>query len=187
MADDATDTAFGFIVFILFLALLGAAASGTWPSSSAGTTTTPKPTTTYTTTPSTTTATAKDVTNIPGGPLTKCPGTVIANKTESTNEGSVNLKIYFSPEHHDRNCAVGTRFGWPAKTQGRLTVSLRFSDYSGNQWPEYAFFSSQPHTTQVGGVYLDDTYNRCITGAATFTPYNGMGNVSVRIGPTGCN
>ena len=63
MADDATDTAFGFIVFILFLALLGAAASGTWPSSSAGTTTTPKPTTTYTTTPNTT-STAKDVTNI---------------------------------------------------------------------------------------------------------------------------
>ena len=41
MADDATDTAFGFIIFILFLALLGAAAGGTWPSSSAGTTTTP--------------------------------------------------------------------------------------------------------------------------------------------------
>lgn len=184
--DDATDTAFGFIVFILFLALLGAAASGTWPSSSAGTTT-PKPTGTYTTTPSTTTATAKDVTNMPGGPLTKCPGSVIANKTESTNEGSVNLKLYFSPKHHDLNCAVGTRFGWPSRTQGRLTVSLRFSDYGGKQWPEYAFYTSQPHTTQVGGVYLDDTYNRCVTGTATFTPFNAMSKVSVRIGPTGCN
>ena len=186
MADDATDTAFGFIVFILFLALLGAAASGTWPSSSAGTTTTPHPTATYTTTPNTT-STAKDVTNIPGGPLATCPGTVIANKTASSSDGNVNLKIYFSPEHHDRNCAVGTRFGWPAKTQGRLTVSLRFSDYSGTQWPEYGVFSSQPHTTQIGGVYLDDTYNRCVTGTATFTPFNGMSRARVRIGPTGCN
>ena len=34
MADDATDTAFGFILFILFLALLGYAAGGVSSSSS---------------------------------------------------------------------------------------------------------------------------------------------------------
>ena len=72
MADDSTDTAFGFIVFILFLALLGAAASGAWPSSSAGTTTTPHPTTTFTTTPNTT-STAKDVTNIPAARSRRAP------------------------------------------------------------------------------------------------------------------
>ena len=60
---------------------------------------------------------------------------------------------------------------------------MRFSDFSGTQWPEYAVFSSQPHTTQIGGVYLDDTFNRCVTGTATFTPFNGMGRVRVRIGP----
>ena len=39
MADDSTDTAFGFILFMLFLALLGyAAGGGGWPSSTAGTT-----------------------------------------------------------------------------------------------------------------------------------------------------
>jgi len=184
MADDATDTAFGFIIFILFLALLGYAAGGsTWPSSTAGTTT-PKPT--YTT-PPTTTSTGRSETNIPGGPLESCPGRIIANKTDSSSSGSVNIKVYFSPNHGDRNCAVGTRFGWPDKTQGQLTVRMRFNDYHGTQWPEYAVVTSQPHTTQVGGVYLDDTYNRCVTASTTFTPFTGMDKVTVSTGPVGCN
>jgi|SRR5512133_1189310 hypothetical protein len=184
MADDSTDTAFGFIVFILFLALLGAAASGTLPSSGTTTTTTaPRPTATYTT-PSTTSATNS---NIPGGPLKSCPGKLIANKTASSSDGKVNLKIYFSSVDGDQNCAVGTAYGWPSKMQGSLRVSLGFSDYNGNQWPQYAWASSQPHTTSIGGVYLTDTYNRCIVGTATYTPFTGMRPVTARIGPTGCN
>jgi hypothetical protein len=180
MADDSTDTAFGFIIFILFLALLGYAAGGTWSSSSAGTTT---PTTTYTTPP---TSTSRSETNIPGGTLDTCPGKVVANKTARSSKGSVNLKVYFS-EDSDRNCAVATRFGWAPKTQGRLTLRLKFSDYDGTQWPEYAVAWSQPHTTQIGGVYLDDTYNRCISAAATFAPFTGMDRVTVSMGPIGCN
>jgi hypothetical protein len=187
MADDATDAAFGFILFVLFLALLGYAASGgTW-SSTAGTTTTTNPSPIYTTTPGPTTATSRATTNIPGGTLASCPGKVIANKTETSNNGSVNLKIYFSTKHGDRNCAVATAFGWPSKTQGRLTVRLRFSDYSGTQWPEYAQASSQPHTNVLTGVYIDDTYNRCVTSSATYTPFTGMSPVTVRIGSVGCN
>ena len=181
MADDATDAAFGFIIFILFLALLGYAAGGI-SSSTAGTTTTGVPTTT-TTTPSTTSRTE---TNIPGGTLETCKGTVVANKTARGSNGNVNLKVYFT-EDNDRNCAVATRFGWPSRTQGRLSVRLRFSDYEGTQWPEYVVAWSQPHTTQLGGVYLDDTYNRCISASATYAPYTGMENVTVSIGPTGCN
>jgi hypothetical protein len=185
MADDSTDTLFGFIIFLLFLALLGYAAGGAnWPSSTTGTTTA-KPTPTYTTTPYTT-ATDKSATNIPGGPLKSCPGKIIANRTNSSSDGSVNLKVYYSAKN-DRNCVVATRFGWPAKTQGRLRVSLRFSDYDGTQWPEYAYAWSQPHTTQVGGVYLDDTYNRCVSASATFTPYTGMGRVTARASSMGCN
>jgi hypothetical protein len=184
MADDATDTAFGFIIFILFLALLGYAAGGsTWPSSTARTTT-PNPT--YTTTTPTDTSTDRSETNIPGGPLESCPGKIIANKTDSSSSGSVNIKVYYS-ENSDRNCAVGTRFGWPSRTQGQLTVRMRFSDYDGNRWPEYAVASSQPHTTQVGGVYLDDTYNRCVTASTTFDPFTGMDKVSVSTGAVGCN
>jgi hypothetical protein len=184
MADDSTDSAFGFIVFILFLALLGAAASGAFPSS--GTTTTTRPVAPYTTKPSTTTTTGYG-SNIPGGPLKSCPGTMIANKTASSGDGKVNLKIYFSPVDGDQNCAVGSAYGWPSKTQGSLRVSLQFSDSDGNQWPEYAWAASQPHTTSVGGVYLIDTYNRCVTGTATYTPFNGLRPATVKIGPTGCN
>jgi hypothetical protein len=181
MADDATDTAFGFIVFILFLALLGYAASGV-SSSTAGTTTTGWPTTTTTTPPTT----SRTETNIPGGTLESCKGTVVANKTARSSNGNVNLKVYFS-EDNDRNCAVATRFGWPPRTQGRLSVRLNFSDYEGTNWPEYAVAWSQPHTTQLGGVYLDDTYNRCVDASATFTPFTGMDKVTVSMGPIGCN
>ena len=189
MADDATDSAFGFVLFLLFLALLGYAAGTVgWTSSSAGpTTATPRPTPYYTTSPWPTSSTSRAANNIPGGLLETCPGKVIANKTATSDHGSVNLKIYFSPDHGDRNCAVATRFGWPDRTQGRLDVKMRFSDYGGNEWPEYAEASSQPHTTELAGVYLDDTYNRCVSGSATFTPFTGMAPVTVRVGPVGCN
>jgi hypothetical protein len=181
MADDATDTAFGFIVFILFLALLGYAASGV-SSSTAGTTTTGWPTTTTTTPPTT----SRTETNIPGGTLESCKGTVVANKTARSSNGNVNLKVYYT-EDNDRNCAVATRFGWAPRTQGRLSVRLSFSDYEGTSWPEYAVAWSQPHTTQLGGVYLDDTYNRCVSATASFAPFTGMDKVTVSMGPIGCN
>jgi hypothetical protein len=184
MADDTTDSLFGFIIFLLFLALLGAAASGVYPTSSAGTTTTTKPVAPYTNTPSTTTRYGS---NMPGGPLKSCPGTMIANKTASSSDGKVNLKIYFSSVDGDQNCAVGSAYGWPAKTQGSLRVTLRFSDHDGNQWPEYAWATSGPHTTSLGGVYLSDTYNRCVTGTATYTPYNGLSPATAKINHAGCN
>jgi hypothetical protein len=184
MADDATDTAFGFILFVLFLALLGyAAGGGGWPSSTADTTTADP---TYPTTTGPYTSTSRSETNIPTGRLESCKGSVVANKTARSSHGSVNLKVYYT-EDNDRNCAVATSVGWAPRTQGRLTVRLKFSDYDGTQWPEYAVAWSQPHTTQLGGVYLDDTYNRCVSASATYAPYTGMEKVTVNIGPHGCN
>ena len=184
MADDSTDTAFGFILFVLFLALLGyAAGGGGWPSSTAGTKTANP---TYPTTTGPYTSTSRSDTNIPTGRLQSCQGEVVANKTARSSNGSVNLKVYYT-EDNDRNCAVATAVGWASKTQGRLTVRLKFSDYDDTQWPEYAVAWSQPHTTQLGGVYLDDTYNRCVSASATYAPYTGMDKVTVNIGPHGCN
>jgi hypothetical protein len=118
--------------------------------------------------------------------LESCPGKIVANKSDTSANGSVNVKLYYS-EENDRNCVVATRYGWADKTQGRLTARLRFSDHDGNQWPESAVASSQPHTTQIVGVYLDDTYNRCVTASATFEPFTGMDKVSVSTGAVGCN
>jgi hypothetical protein len=183
MADDSTDTAFGFILFVLFLALLGyAAGGGSWPSTADTTTADP----TYPTDTGPNLSTARSDTNIPGGRLRTCQGKVVANKTARSSNGSLNLKVYYSKDN-DRNCAVATRVGWADRTQGRMTVRLRFSDYDGTQWPEYAVAWSQPHTTQLGGVYLDDTYNRCVSASATYVPYTGMDKITVSIGPHGCN
>jgi hypothetical protein len=184
MASDSTDALFGFILFILFLALLGYAAGGaSWPSTSPGATAYPRSTPVYTATPS---ATDKSNTNLPGGTLEACRGKVVANKTSRSSHGSLNLKIYYT-EDNDRNCAEATRHGWPDRTQGRMRVTMRFSDYTGNQWPEYAWAWSQPHTTKLSGVYLDDTYNRCVTATASYETFTGMEGSSVKIGPTGCN
>jgi hypothetical protein len=185
MADDS-DALFGFILFILFLALIGyAAGGGSWPSTTTGT---PTSRPTYTTRPYSTPTSATDryESNIPGGPLESCPGKIVANKSDTSDYGSVNVKLYYS-EDSDRNCVVATRYGWADKTQGRLTARLRFSDYDGNQWPESAVVSSQPHTSQIVGAYLDDTYNRCVTASATFEPFTGMDKVSVSTGAVGCN
>ena len=44
-----------------------------------------------------------------------------------------------------------------------------------------------PHATKVTGVYLDDTYNRCVSASGTYAPYNGMSRVTVEWRTVGCN
>ena len=155
MADDATDSAFGLVMFLLFLGLI-AYAVGTTGTTSGSTTKTTTPT--YTTSPAPTNQPAQtDTGNIPGGPLSSCSGKVIANKTTTTSDGSLNIKIYFSPVDGDRNCVVVTRRGWPPRLQGRMTARIWFSDYGGAAWPEHAERTVQPHVTKVTGVYMDDT------------------------------
>jgi hypothetical protein len=187
MADDATDTAFGIIMFLLVLALIAyAAGGGSWSSSSTRTrTTTTSPT--YSPTYQATSPTQADTTNMPYPPMEPCRGKIIANKTKSGTDGDVNIKIYYNPQDGDQNCAVATRKGWPERMQGRMTVKLWFSDYPGKEWPHYAERSIEPHANRVGGVYLDDTYNRCVSASGTYQPFTGMETVTVKVGPTGCN
>jgi hypothetical protein len=184
MADDATDSAFGLVMFLLFLGLI-AYAVGSTGTTSGSTTKTTSPT--YTTPPSSAQPAQTDTNNMPGGPLSSCSGKVIANKTKTTSDGSLNVKLYFSSVDGDRNCVVVTRRGWPAKMQGRMTARIWFSDYSGTGWPEYAVRTIQPHANRVTGVYLDDTYNRCVSASGSYAPFNGMSRITVKVGPVGCN
>lgn len=184
MADDATDSAFGLVMFLLFLGLI-AYAVGTTGTTSGSTTKTTSPT--YTTTPVPSQPNQTDRSNIPGGPLSSCSGKVVANKTATASDGSLNIKIYFSPVDGDRNCVTVTRRGWPPKLQGRMTARIWFSDYGGTAWPESAERTIQPHATKVSGVYLDDTYNRCVSASGTYAPYNGMSRVTVKVTSVGCN
>jgi len=184
MADDATDSAFGLVMFLLFLGLIAYAVGSTGATTSGSTTKTTTPG--YTSTPSPVQPQG-NTSNIPGGPLSSCSGKVIANKTKSTSDGSLNVKLYFSSVDGDRNCVVVTRRGWPAKMQGRMTAKLWFTDYGGAGWPEYAVGTIQPHGNRVTGVYLDDTYNRCVSASGSYAPYNGMSKITVKVGPVGCN
>lgn len=184
MADDATDSAFGLVMFLLFLGLI-AYAVGTTGTTSGSTTRTTSPT--YTTTPVPNQPNQTDRSNIPGGPLSSCSGKVVANKTATASDGSLNIKIYFSPVDGDRNCVKVTRRGWPPKLQGRMTARIWFSDNGGTAWPESAERTIQPHATKVSGVYLDDTYNRCVSASGTYAPYNGMSRVTVKVTSVGCN
>jgi hypothetical protein len=185
MADDATDSAFGIIMFFLILGLI-AYAAGTSGATSGSTTKTTTPT--YTTTPAPPNQPAQtDTSNIPTGPLSRCSGKVIASKTNTTSNGSVNVKIYFSAVHNDRNCVVVTRRDWPGRMQGRMTARIWFSDYGGRAWPESAERTIAPHVTRVTGVYLDDTYNRCVSASGSYAPYSGMSRVTVRVDNVGCN
>jgi hypothetical protein len=184
MADDATDSAFGLVMFLLFLGLI-AYAVGTTGTTSGSTTKTTSPT--YTTTPVPNQPTQTDHSNIPGGPLSSCSGKVVANKTATTPDGSLNIKIYFSPVDGDRNCVTVTRRGWPSRLQGRMTARIWFSDYGGAAWPEFAERTIQPHAKKVTGVYLDDTYNRCVSASGSYAPYNGMSRATVKVVNVGCN
>ena len=65
MADDSTDSAFGFILFILFLALLGYAAGGV--SSSSSTAGTPS-------------GTSQSLPTLEGSSVSSCTGTVKQDK-----------------------------------------------------------------------------------------------------------
>jgi hypothetical protein len=184
MADDATDSAFGIIMFLLILGLIAYAAGGSSATSGSTTRTT---TPTYTTPAPPNQPAQTDTSNIPGGPLSSCSGKVIASKTNTTSDGSVNVKIYFSAGHNDRNCVVVTRRDWASRMQGRMTARIWFSDYGGRAWPESAERTIAPHVTRVTGVYLDDTYNRCISASGSYAPYNGMSRVTVRVDNVGCN
>jgi hypothetical protein len=121
MADDATDSAFGIIMFLLILGLIAYAAGGSSATSGSTTKTT---TPTYTTPAPPNQPAQTDTSNIPGGPLSSCSGKVIASKTNTTSDGSVNIKIYFSAGHNDRNCVVVTRRNWASRMQGRMTARI---------------------------------------------------------------
>ena len=88
MADDATDSAFGLVMFLLFLGLIAYAVGSTGTTSGSTTKTT---TPTYTTPPSSAQPAQTDTNNMPGGPLSSCssiPGARARRPASSNSAGS---------------------------------------------------------------------------------------------------
>ena len=105
MASDSTDTAFGFILFILFLALLGYAAGGISSAPS---------------TAGTASGTSQSLPPLEGSEVSSCSGTLQPNEPAAT--GAVTLKVYVDPTDAGRKCATAS-----TTSAGTLKVTLAYT------------------------------------------------------------
>ena len=146
MADDSTDTAFGFILFILFLALLGYAAGGISSSPS---------------TAGTTSGTSQSLPPLEGRQVSSCPaGTLKQNEWDSSTSQSLNLEVWEDPMDRGRKCATATR-GPQASVDGVVKVTLA---YTADKSQMVSSTGDQTASVQVTG-----TDNLCISAVAEIT------------------
>jgi hypothetical protein len=145
MADDSTDTAFGFILFILFLALLGYAAGGV---------------SSYSSTAGTTDGTYQSLPSLEGSSVSSCPdGTPDNNKTD----GIVDLQIYEDPAYPGRKCATAS-----TTYPGTLKVTLAYT-------ADESQMVSNTKTCQGSGqvctasVQVNGTDNYCVSAVAAIS------------------
>jgi hypothetical protein len=164
------------IIAVLVVAVVSTAKVNPIPTSSS--TPTPTPTTSSSATVRTTA-----VTNIPGGTLRTCPGTVIAEDSAPSGRGSLDLTVTYSASRGGRNCAIASNAGLG---RGQLTVQLRFDSYTGRSWPNFAEHRGAVDAIRSGAVYLDQTDNRCVRANALFTPADGGRGITVSSGRVGC-
>lgn len=182
MSDQGTDTFVGVVAVLAVVAALVTAAGGV----SGAPVSAPSPTSTRTPTVGATTATASS--NIPGGPLTTCRGTVIADRTsKSATGGDLTLKVFYHPANGGQNCATATRSGSWIGSPGQLVITLRFADYDGRRWPRLATHRSGSYAVRSGAVYLNNADDRCVSARARLVPDSARETVSVSTGRIGCN
>jgi hypothetical protein len=140
MADDATDTAFGFILFILFLALLGYAAGGVSSSSS---------------TAGTSGGTSRSLPSLEGNSVSSCTGTLGPNETVA----NVNLKVYVDPMDAGQKCATAT-----TASAGTLRVTLAYTADPDQMVSKTD--SCPPGQTCTVSVQVNGTENFCVSAVA---------------------
>ena len=179
MADSA-DTFLGLVATLAVItAVVSGANGGTVPAAG-----TPGRSTTST---SRFAAASTQSSNIPGGTLFSCGGNLISTDTANVGGGAMTLQVYYSPVNKGRNCAVVTKTGTAVQRPGQLVITLQFNSYDGRKWPRYAIARSIPNASRVGGVYLDNTDDRCVRAWARFLPSGGGKTVTVKTGKVGCH
>jgi hypothetical protein len=178
MADSA-DTFFGVLVSLAVITAIASGANGgTVPTANNPGS---NPTTTSRVFPASTQST-----NIPSGTLFTCSGELVSTDTVDAGGGALTLQVFYSRVNGGRNCAVVTKTGTAARRRGQLVITLQFHNYDGRKWPRYAIARSTPNATRSGGVYLDNTDNRCVRAWSRFLPADGERSVTVRSGRVGC-
>jgi hypothetical protein len=145
MADDSTDTLFGIILFILFLALLGYAAGGMSSSPS---------------TAGTTGGTSQSLPPLAGGSVASCTGTLKSDESDSsTSAPSLNLKVYVDPMDPGRKCATATQ----NPIQGTVKVTLAYTADKTQR------VSNTGNQTATASVQVNGTDNFCVSAAAAIS------------------
>jgi hypothetical protein len=180
MADSA-DTFLGVVTSLAVItAIVAGANGGVAPTSG---TSVSNRTTTNT---SRVTAASNQSTNIPNGTLFSCSGQRISTDTVNAGGGALTLEVFYSPVNGGRNCAVVTKTGTAVNRPGQLVTTLQFHSYDGRKWPRYAIARSVPNATRAGGVYLDNTDDKCVRAWARFLPAGGGKTITVKSGKVGC-
>jgi hypothetical protein len=186
MSDSGTDNFFEVVGGLLLVVGLVYGGSGAVPSASSGASGSDTGSSSRVNTSSTTTRSAPS-TNIPGGTLMMCSGTVIKERSHTNSSGTLTVRVYYSPNNGGRNCAVATTgasaFSGP---RGVVKINLHFTAYHGSRWPKYAHHTSSASASRSGAVYITNADNRCVVSTATFTPRDGGKKIKVSSGRTGC-
>ena len=141
MADDSTDTAFGFILFILFLALLGYAAGGISSSPS---------------TAGTTSGTSQSLPPLSGSSVSSCTGTLEPGEPPSSTSPSLTLKAYVDPTDPGRKCATATKVDPTAAGTVKVTLA-----YTADKTQMVSSTGNETASVQVNG-----TDNYCVSAVA---------------------
>jgi hypothetical protein len=141
MAKDSTDALFGFILFILFLALIGYAAGGGISSSPS--------------TAGTTGGTSQWLPPLEGSAVGSCTGTLKADESDSSTSPTLNLKVYTDPADPGQKCATATR-----SVSGSYTVKVTLA-YTADKTQMVSDTGDQTASVQVTG-----TDNYCVSAVA---------------------
>jgi hypothetical protein len=126
-------------------------------------------------------------TNIPGGGLADCAGTVVATESAPLGaDGAVTLQVHYADSNDGRTCAMVTKTGTARNRRGELTVTLQLHNYDGRRWPRYATHLHKGTDPRSAGIYLDESNGRCVRAEARFDPDRGRA-VTLSTGKIGCD
>lgn len=146
MANDSTDTLFGFILFILFLALLGYAAGGIGSSSS---------------TAGTTGGTSQSLPPLEGSSVSSCTGTLKQDETDATS--TIQLMVYVDPMDAGTKCATAR-----TTMAGTLKVTLAYTA-DKTQNVSNTDSCAPGACTPKASVQVNGTDNYCVSAVAEMT------------------
>jgi hypothetical protein len=157
MASDSTDAAFGFILFILFLALLGFAAGGTVPPSTGGTT-----------------GGTSQFPPLTGGKVDQCMGTPGPSKSNATNPPNITLTVYLDGGGTCATAQYKPDPSLPASDRkALLTATLAYAGKRTIAQPassEIVLSPSDKSTPQMVSVEVTGTGDLCIEASARLDP-----------------